>query len=293
MTAERRRDFAWIGVAYATALVAAALTVALLPDVEPLWQAAWADVAATLVIFAFSRIFDNSSFYDAYWSVAPPVLIAFWWWTYGGLDLRVVIIAVLVLLWGVRLTHNWARGWHGLNHVDWRYVDLKAKTGVFYPLVDLFGIQMLPTALVFVGCVPLWMMLAEPSRALGWLDVLWIVIGFGALWLEFRADNVLRAFRLDPASNGGVLRHDVWAWCRHPNYLGELGFWLALGLAGYAASGQPLSGLGFVLMLGLFLVVSIPMIDKRQLANKPDYEAYRREVPALIPWKPLRGGDET
>ncbi len=292
MTADRRRDFAWIGVAYATALTAAALTVVLLSDLEPLWQAAWADVAATLVIFAFSRIFDNSSFYDAYWSVAPPVLLGFWWWTYGGFDLRVLIAAVLVLLWSVRLTHNWARGWQGLDHVDWRYVDLKAKTGSFYPLVDLFGIQMLPTVLVFIGCVPLWLMLAEPAEAFGWIDLTWIVVGYAALWLEFRADNVLRAFRLDPANQGQVLRHDVWTWCRHPNYLGELGFWLALGIAGYAASGQLVSGLGFLLMVALFVGISIPMIDKRQLANKLDYRTYQSEVPTLIPMSWRRNGSE-
>ena len=279
----RGRDFAWIGAAYATALAAAAVTVLLMPQLSPLWQAAAADVAATLVIFAFARAHDNSSFYDAYWSVAPPLLLAFWWWVYGGFDVRVAVAALLVLLWAIRLTHNWARGWQGLSHIDWRYVDLKANTGFFYPLVDLFGIQLLPTVLVFVGCLPLWLMLRAEATAFGALDLVWIVVGYGALWLEYRADNVLRDFRLDPANRGQVLRHDVWGWCRHPNYVGELGFWLALGLAGLTATGEWLNGLGFLLMLALFLGISIPMIDKRQLANKPDYVAYKRDVPALIP----------
>ena len=60
-------------------------------------------------------------------------------------------------------------------------------------------------------------------------------------------------------------------------------FWVALGMAGYAASGLWAAGIGAVAMVLLFLVVSIPMLDKRQLANKPEYADYKRQVPALIP----------
>ena len=42
-----------------------------------LWTAAAADIAATLVVFVFSLILDNSSVYDPYWSVAPvPILVS-------------------------------------------------------------------------------------------------------------------------------------------------------------------------------------------------------------------------
>ena len=42
-------------------------------------QAVWerlliADIAATLVIFGFSFFYNNSSFYDAYWSIAPMAI---------------------------------------------------------------------------------------------------------------------------------------------------------------------------------------------------------------------------
>jgi steroid 5-alpha reductase family enzyme len=277
-----RVDFAWIIAAYATALAAALLTAELVPVGNVLWLTLTADVVATLVIFAFSRAFDNSSFYDAYWSVAPPVLLGFWCYHLSYLDLRLSILSVLVILWAMRLTHNWARGWQGLGHVDWRYVDLRKQTGVMYPLVDLSGIHLLPTVLVFLGCVPLWLLTSATVMPFGIWDSLWIAIGFSALWLEYRADNVLREFRLS-AQPGEVLRHDVWSKCRHPNYLGELGFWLALAVAGYAGSGSLWSWIGFLGMTLLFVGVSIPMIDKRQLANKPAYADYKREVASLIP----------
>jgi len=214
------------------------------------------------------------------------------WWSADGvvLDARHWLVGALVILWSVRLTHNWARGWTGLSHVDWRYIDLQNKTGVFFPLVDLFGIQLFPTLLVFLGTLPLWY-LSQAGAPFGVLDGLWIVIGYAALWLEFRADNVLREHRLDATNAGKVLQSDVWSWCRHPNYLGEIGFWLSLGVAGFLATGITLNWLGIAAMIALFVGVSIPMIDKRQLANKADYADYRARVPSLIPWPRLGSRD--
>ena len=292
-TTGRGRDFGWILIAYVVAIGAAALTVAAADETSPLWLALYGDIAATVVIFAFSTAFKNSSFYDAYWSVGPPVLMLYWWWSVDwAVDGRQLLLGLLVALWGIRLTHNWARGWTGLKHVDWRYVDLRAQTGAFYPVVDLLGIQGMPTLLTFLGSLPLYYLsIAEPVAWSSW-DALWILIGYGALWLENRADNVLRAFRQSQAAagrTGEVLDHDVWAWCRHPNYLGELGFWLSLAIAGYLVTGVGMAWAGIAGMVVLFVAISIPMIDKRQLANKPAYANYRTRVPSLIPYRLPRG----
>ncbi len=37
-----------------------------------------ADAVATVVIFGWSMAYDNSSFYDAYWSVIPPAIVLYW-----------------------------------------------------------------------------------------------------------------------------------------------------------------------------------------------------------------------
>ena len=45
---------------------------------SPIWDMFWADIAATIAIFVFSRVYKNSSFYDAYWSVIPPLIALYW-----------------------------------------------------------------------------------------------------------------------------------------------------------------------------------------------------------------------
>ena len=41
-------------------------------------------------------------------------------------------------------------------------------------------------------------------------------------------------------------------------------------------------GLGPVAMTALFLFISIPMMERRQLANKPGYSEYRKQTRLLI-----------
>lgn len=276
------RDYFWIGIAYPAALAVAALVYIQLGWLDLWWRIAVADVAATCVVFGFSREFKNSSFYDAYWSVAPPIVLLALVIETNTLDLRVFLLFVLVMFWSLRLTHNWARGWAGLQHEDWRYGDLAQATGRWYPLVDFFGIQLFPTLIVLLGCYPL-LLAMNPVTDWQWLDYIWGVTGLLAVLLEMRADNSLRRFRREARGGGQVMREDVWSWCRHPNYLGEIGFWVALGIAGYSASGLWQAWIGVIAMVLLFLVVSIPMLDKRQLANKPGYAEYKKQVPALLP----------
>jgi|TARA_B110000967_G_scaffold208902_1_gene262745 steroid 5-alpha reductase family enzyme len=65
--------------------------------------------------------------------------------------------------------------------------------------------------------------------------------------------------------------------------LGEIGFWLALAIAGYIGFGSLYAWLGFFAMVMLFLGISIPMIDKRQLGNKKKYAQHPEQVASLMP----------
>ena len=73
-----------------------------------------ADIVATVVVFIFSIIFKNGSLYDPYWSVAPPVIIGYWIFNaQTGFSTVSVLLFLVTLLWSIRLTLNWMRGWQG------------------------------------------------------------------------------------------------------------------------------------------------------------------------------------
>lgn len=283
------RAFTWIIVAYLLALAVAVGVARAVPSDHPLWIALWADVAATFVIFAFSVAFRNSSFYDPYWSVVPPVLVIYWIAAAapGVPAARQGVAAALVFAWGVRLTWNWARGWAGLHHEDWRYVDLQEKTGRWYWLVSFSGIHMMPTLWVFGGCLALYPTLAVGTHAVGPLDLLAVLVTGSAVWIEFQADQELRRFRSDPARRPeDVLDTGVWSWSRHPNYLGEMGFWWGLWLFGLAADpAWAWTVVGPLAITLMFRFASLPMIETRMLERRPErFAAYQQRTPMVLPW---------
>ena len=217
-------DMRAVWVAYGAALAVAAAIVLARPADTPIATAFQADVAATLAIFACSLLYRNSSFYDAYWSVAPPLIGLYWWWTAApgaASPARAAIVLVLVATWAARLTWNWARGWHGLHHEDWRYLRLKEQAGAAYWGVSLLGIHGMPTLIVFLGCLPLYPALAAGARPFGALDVLACAVTGGAIALEARADQELLRFRREPRDPESLLTTGLWAHSRHPNVSGH------------------------------------------------------------------------
>jgi steroid 5-alpha reductase family enzyme len=281
----RSAGFAWIAVAYGVAGAAAYGATRWLPGDWALWKVvAAADVVATVVVFAFSVVLDNSSVYDPYWSVAPMVIAPALAAVGSAPTARKGMVVALVLLWGARLTYNWARGWQGLGHEDWRYVELR-RHGRAYWVVSFVGLHMMPTLLVLGGCASLFPALVTGTAPLGPLDVAAFVVTAGAIALEGVADQQLRAFRLSSPAPGTILATGVWAWSRHPNYLGEVSLWWGLALFALAAdSAAWWAFAGPLAITLLFAFVSVPLLDKRSLARRPEYGDHMARVPALFPW---------
>lgn len=272
MTPERRRLLLVLGLAYLAALAAALATALALPGRNPLLVAAAADVAATLVVFAFSVGFDNSSLYDPYWSVAPLPIVA-WWLALGppGPSAgRGALAATLVFAWGLRLTWNCMARWRSLAAEDFRYLEIRGRTGRWYWPASLFSIHLFPTGWVFLGLLPLFPALARPGAPLGWLDAAAALVTGAAILVEGLADLQLRSFlatRTDPALR---LQRGLWAWSRHPNYLGEVLFWWGLWLFGLAADrGWWWTVIGPLSITALFTFVSVPWMDRRLAARRP------------------------
>ena len=278
-------------VSYLLALAAAWVTLQFVAEYHIMIQVLIADVVATIIIFAFSVGYKNSSFYDAYWSVIPMVIVGYLMSLEGDPELiRQLMLALVILLWGVRLTANWAYNWSGLDHVDWRYVGLQAKAGILWWPLSFTGVHLLPTILVFLGCIPMYHALMISTQPINGFDYLALVVGLISVWLEFQSDRELHRFREIRSSKTEVLSTGLWSLCRHPNYLGEIGVWVSVLLFGYAAVGYAdywmLSGT--VSMILLFTIVSIPMIEKKLTEDKPGYADYKLRSFSLLPLSKLR-----
>lgn len=279
-------------VVYALALGVAVLVWHGLRDSHPINVALVADVAATLVIFAAGTLLRNSSLYDPYWTVAPPLLALYYMMQPGAIaadQLRGGLVFLLVMFWAGRLTFNCFRRWENLEHEDFRYINLRKNSGRLYPLTDLFGIQLLPTLLVFLGCLPFYPIFAMVTRPFNGIDLLAAIVMLSAVIVEAVADEQLTEFKRTNRQSGKVCKHGLWAWARHPNYLGEIGFWWGLWLFALGCGTEWWwTGIGAAAITALFVFISIPMIEKRKRISRPDYDKQVAGIPRLLLRRPTK-----
>jgi steroid 5-alpha reductase family enzyme len=282
LVSSKRSGQILVVVAYAVALFAAAMAARLVGGRHPIVVAALADIVATIVVFAFSVALDNSSVYDPYWSVAPlPIAIS---WVSGGVGLRQVLVIALFASWGARLTANWALRWRGPADEDFRYVEIRGKTGRLYWPASFFSIHLFPTAWVFGGMLPAFPALTRTGFTI--VDIAAMLVTGTAIAVEAIADLQLRRHLRSPHRPEDILATGLWSVCRHPNYLGEVLFWWGIFLFGVAADPHwAWSAIGALAITLLFVLVSVPWMDRRMLSRHPAWAAHMKRTPALLPWR--------
>lgn len=275
----------FILIIYALATTVGVLLFHAMPDWSLVLRVLLADVAATLVIFFMSLILDNASLYDPYWSVQPPIILVLVITHLGiAMTFPILILLFAIFVWAIRLTWNWAKGWEGFDHQDWRYTMLREKAPKVYLLTNLFGIQLMPTVLVFLQLISAILVFQmDPALNLGY--VLGAIIIVSSAVLQYVADGQMHAFKQREKGKRTCIDEGLWRISRHPNYFGEVMVWWGLYLM-YASAVKTIDWLIIapLLMTGLFVFISIPMMEKKILSSRPEYKHYQAKVSMLIPW---------
>lgn len=242
-----------------------------------------ADLAATLFIWILSQLLNNASVYDPYWSVQPPIILGLTLIFLGDFNLGSILLVLTVAFWGARLSINWMITFHGLHQQDWRYDQLKERSGRCFPLVNLLGIQLMPTLIVYACLLPGFFYLVHGGGLnAGTLMGLLIIMG-GAL-LEMVADYQMQQFRQQRQDRSELMRSGVWHHSRHPNYLGEIIVWWGVYLVMLSVHPELwYLGIGALVNTAPFLFISIPMAEKHLANYKAGYATYLQETRKLFP----------
>ena len=254
--------------------------------VKPLLSLFVADVVATIIVWAFGLLYENVSVYDPYWSVFPPVAFLLWAFYTGVWSLPVILLLIASWYWGWRLTRNWVITFKGIAHEDWRYTKYRSLHPALFHLINFFGLNMVPTLVVFAAMLPGLKLYENPlsfkftSAVSFGLLFLGFVICLIAPTIQLIADKQSHDFRA--AHPGEVCNVGLWKHGRHPNYFGEILFWWGIWIMYVPFGGIDWFILGPMAMTALFLGISIPLMEQRQLANKPGYAEYRRQTRILI-----------
>ena len=287
----KSRSFGYglVSVVYITALILSYYLYFWIDGIAPVWELLIIDIAATLWIYVWSCIFRNASLYDPYWSLAPLFLGLFWldqsFSAISQVPLKLWIIYGVVALWALRLTYNWTAYYAGLTYEDFRYKHFREKTGKWFFLVNLMGIQVMPTILVFLASLSMMFSLTSVnSSTFTVFDFIGFVIAGGAIAIEAISDFQMHRFVKNRTDRNQIMDKGLWSRSRHPNYFGECFFWFGSFFFGLGAS---LSAwwtiIGPIAIFILFLTYSIPAMDKHQHSRKEKYYEYMKRTPAFIP----------
>lgn len=248
-----------------------------------LWRLFAADVAATIFVWLWGLVFRNVSVYDPYWSVLPPVMMTIWCFKIGTVNLAGWLLMVAIWLWGIRLTGNWAYTFKNLATEDWRYTKYRTEQKPFvFQIINFFGLNMMPTIVVFLAMIPGIYIIENQSEAnmLTWIGFL---LCLTAVTIQFTADT--QKHRFSKTHKGEICKVGLWRHGRHPNYFGEILMWWGVWVM-FISINHFTSNFWYIVgpiaMTALFLFISIPLMEGRQMQNKPGYADYKKETRILI-----------
>lgn len=293
MSEALKMGYSWQAVAYGFALLISYYVYGFLDiSLSLVSQVLIFNAVSTAVVYCFSYAFDNASFYAPYWSIQPIIITLFLITMANdkGDIIRQLMILVVVLAWGLRLTWNFLRSWEGISHQDWRYTKLNEASGKWFPLISFFGMMLFPTLLVFLGCLPLFEALGEGQNDFNTLDIIAFIVCLSAFFFQFISDNQLQRFIKNRSDNSQILNTGLWKYSRHPNYFGEIIFWIGIALFGVSTVGDVewYHVSGVISMILLFNFISIPMQEKQLTEHKPEYYEEIKKRSKLIPWFPKK-----
>ena len=246
-----------------------------------------AAVGLATLTWVASMVQRDVSLVDRVWSfvIAVPVLAYAWVLPPAG-DTRFMVMAVLLVLWAVRLAAyvSWRNWGHG---EDRRYQAIRARNGSSFPLTSLVYVFFLQAVLAWLVSLPFLAVLARPGS---WsaLDALGAAIAGLGFVFEAVGDQQLAAFKGDPANRGKVMDRGVWRYSRHPNYFGECCVWWGFFLMAVSAGGW-WSIVSPLVMTGLLLKVSgVALLEKDIGERRPAYRDYIARTNAFFPGPPKK-----
>lgn len=263
-------------------------------------------IAGAIAVYCFvvGELTKNYSQVDKLWSISP--LIYAWYIAHSvGYTERSVLMAVVVSLWGARLTYNFARRggyswkfWTGEE--DYRWPVLREMAPLNRPwvfsLFNLLFISGYQNALILLFTLPA-LYAVQTNTPLNWLDYTAAFFVLFFVVIEFIADQQQYDFQtekhrrikagipLEGKYEKGFVAEGLWSVVRHPNYMAEQSVWISFYFFSVAASGNWLNwSVSGALLLVILFKGSSDFSENISAGKYPDYKEYQQKVPRFIPF---------
>jgi len=259
-------------------------------------------LAAALLCFVISSLSNNYSQVDKLWSLIPVVYV---WMVavHSSFESRLVIMALLVSVWGLRLSYNFSRRggyswrfWTGEEDYRWAILQAKPEFAARWRwmLFNLLFISLYQMGLILLMTLPA--VRSLDGAPLSWTDYLIAAIVLFFIVFETVADqqqwNYHREKRKLVAAGGelpdkykkGFVHSGLWGLMRHPNYAAEQAIWIVFYFFSVMATGTWLnwSIIGAILLVLLFWGSS-SFSESISAGKYSGYKDYQKRVSRFLP----------
>lgn len=251
---------------------------------NPIISILFVNVITTVFVWMTSLILKSASIYDPYWSVQPLCVYLLLLIYFNNWNLGTILLLIALAFYSIRLTVNFAIGFNDIHYIDWRYKQLKEKSGIFFQFVNLFGICMMPTLLVYLATIPL-IIASYSMEAFHPIQILGLsIIVIGTL-LELISDIQMKQFIKTRTDRCQIIDRGLWKYSRHPNYLGEIMIWYGVAFTVILPTFTYwYYFIGAILITLLFIFISIPLEEKHMKTYKPNFDLYKQSTSPLFIW---------
>jgi steroid 5-alpha reductase family enzyme len=235
------------------------------------------------IAFVPSYLKQTEKFYDIVGSSTFLLVIGLALFLVNPPSIYQWVLGFMVIIWAVRLG-GFLFTRINQDGADARFEPIKPDKYRFFAAWTIQGLWVLITSGAAITAIT---SVAQPQ-------ITWASLIGGAIWLigliiEVIADRQKRNFKLRSNINHSFITTGLWAFSRHPNYLGEIILWVGVAIAAipalsgwqYIVIGSPL----FVILL-LVKVSGIPLLEAKadkKWGDNIDYLAYKARTSILIP----------
>ncbi len=258
-----------------------------------------------MLCFVLSELTGNCSQVDKIWSITPIIFV----WIFAamsGWNDRLVLMAIVVTVWGVRLTYNFSRRgaytlkfWAGEEDYRWEilrqnpmFKDKKWNWRFF----NLFFISIYQNSLIWLITLPAVVAIEGADKAIGFWDFVVAAAVIAFIAIETIADQQQWNFQqkkyalknegqpLTEEYAKGFLDKGLWGIVRHPNYASEQMIWIVFYCFSIVATGRYINwSMAGALLLVLLFQGSADFSEGISAEKYPAYKDYIKRVGRYIP----------
>lgn len=223
-------------------------------------------VCQNLLFFVIAYVFQTDKLTDLTYSLTF-IAIAITGYLFSDYTVAGLITLCLIVLWAVRLGMYLMARVHKMGRDD-RFDKIRP-----YP-IKFLGFWTVQAVTCFLVSLSALIIFSDATRSIDVFFIAGLVVALGGLLLEIIADYQKYDFKSQHPKR--FMQTGVWRMVRHPNYTGEILFWLGLSIA---AVGSPYWLYGFISPLWISFLLTkfsgVPILQKKWETNYGDQQAYQ------------------